>query len=170
MIVKRRAAIVAVVLVVAAAAWFLLASRQTEDARIRQRLNELTELVSAAGPVTGQDILIQLGKLRKFFTEDVVVVIGERLPEIRGRDHLVSMAQAALSRETDISVSFEDLDITVNPDERHALAVVTLLVTGASSDEAKSVTARELELDMAKVDGDWLIKTVRPVEVFELDQ
>ena len=87
MIVKKRALIVAVVLVVAAAAWFILASRQTEDAKIRQRLNELAELVSASGPMRGQEILIQLAKLRKFFTEDVVVVIGERLPEIQGRDH-----------------------------------------------------------------------------------
>lgn len=167
---KRRAAVIAVVLVVAGAAWFLLASRQTEDARIRQRLGELAELVSAAGPVRGQDILIRLGKLRKFFTENVVVVIGGRLPEIRGRDQLLSMAQAALSRETDMDVSFEDIDVTVNPDELHAMAKVTVVVAGVSSDEAKSVSARELGLDMAKIDGEWLIKAIRRVEVFELDR
>ena len=79
------------------------------------------------------------------------------------------MAQAALNRETDMSVSFEDIDVTVNPDDRHAMAVVTVFVTGVSSDEAKSVSARELEMDMAKIDGEWLIKTIRPVEVLELD-
>jgi len=168
-IVKKGIAVVAVALVVVAAAWYLLASRQTEDARIRKRLNELTELISDSAGASGQDLLIQPVRLGKFFTENVVITIGERLPEIRGRDHLVAMAQAAFSRETTINVSFEDIDVTVNSDKRHALVIVNVLVTGASSDEARSVSTRQLELDMTKVDGEWLIQAVRPIEVFELD-
>ena len=165
---KNRAAAAVVVLVGLVAAWLWLASEQTEDAKIQRRLGELTELVSDARAARGQAMIIRLGKLKRFFTEDVVVIVSDRIPEIRGQEALLGAAQVAMRAESGMNVAFKDVKVIVNPDGRHAQATVTVVMTGVSSDEARSISA--LELDMTKLDGEWLIRSVSPVEVMRLDR
>jgi hypothetical protein len=45
----------------------------------------------------------------------------------------------------------------------------TFEVRGASSQQARSVDAKELEVDLMKVDGAWVIQAIRPVEAMKLD-
>jgi len=166
---KKRFVLAVVILGLVVGVWFLIAGRQTEDSRIRHRLNLLAEMLSDTGDNTGQDLLIRPVKLGKFFAEDVVVVVSDRLPEIKGRDSLVAMAERAMRQTSSMSVSFADMEVMVNPDDRHAQVNITVLVSGADSAEATSVNAQEFELHMAKLEGEWVIKSVRPVEVMELD-
>ena len=172
---QRRVVAVAVVLGLVAVAglavviWFVQASAQGEQSRIRRRLEELTELFSNAGGQDGSAALVRLASLRQFFTEDVVVQLSDEIPELRGRDQLIATADRGLRHETGLKVTFEDIAIVLADSQRRAQANVTVLVTGVRSSEAKSVNARELEMDLVKPDGDWLIEAVRRVEVLELD-
>jgi hypothetical protein len=45
----------------------------------------------------------------------------------------------------------------------------TFVVRGASSQQARSVGAKEFEVGLMKVDGAWVIQAIRPVEAMKLD-
>ena len=44
----------------------------------------------------------------------------------------------------------------------------TVIVTGVHSQEGRSLDAKELEMDLVKADGAWVIQAVRPVEAMTL--
>ena len=169
MVNKKSAVIVVLLVALVVVVWIVKASDQGEQGRIRRRLDDLTELLSSAGAKKGPAALLQLASLQKFFTEEVTVKVSDEISEISGRDNLVAAARVVLQHEAGMKVSFADITVALEPGERQAQINVTVLVRGVTSKEAKSIDVRELEIDLVRPDGDWLIDAVRPVEVLELD-
>ena len=165
---NKRAALIAVVAALGLVVWLAI-PRLGEQGRIRRRLSELAESVSGGRRPQGAALLAHLARVGNFFTEDVSIKVGDVVPELRGREQVVGLAQRALQHAVNVKVTFADIAVRLEDDERRAQVTATVLVTGASSAEAESVNARELEIDLVKPDGDWLIEAVRPVAVFELD-
>ena len=89
--------------------------------------------------------------------------------KVKGRSNLLKMAHFALQQEPDLTVAFEDMNVIYDTETQLALVNTTVIVTGVQSQQARSLDARELEMDLVKTDGEWVIKAVRPVEVIKLD-
>ncbi|MFQ5881508.1 MAG: nuclear transport factor 2 family protein [Candidatus Methylomirabilales bacterium] len=167
MVIKNPVTIAAAVLGLLIVVWFVF--QKNEDDRIRQRLNELAHVVSTMKQKKDTARLIHIATLKQFFTEDVTVEIHPDIQKVKGRDTLLKMAHIALERATSLTVAFKDTSVDHDDGVQHARVNTTVVVTGVHSREAKSVDAQELEIDLVKAEGEWLIKAVRPVEAMKLD-
>jgi hypothetical protein len=156
-------AVLAVLIVV----WLLYP--KSEEDRIRQRLDELAHVVSTTEQQRDAARLIHIAGLQQFFSEDVTVAIRPNMRKVTGRSDLLKAAHFALQQEPGMTVAFEDMTVTHDAGTRHAVVNTTLIVTGVQSQHARSFDAQELEMDLVKADGEWVIKTVRPVEAIKLD-
>ena len=165
---NQRAALIAVVAALGLVVWLAI-PRLGEQGRIRRRLADLAESVSGGRRPQGAALLAHILRLGNFFTEDVSIKVGGAVPELHGRDQVLGLAQRALQYEVNLKVTFADIVVRLEDNERRAQVTATVLVKGTTSAEAESVNARKLQLDLVKPDGDWLIEAIRPVEVFELD-
>lgn len=164
---KNPVAIAAVTLAVVVVAWLMFP--KSEEHRIRQRLHELTEVISSTQHQRGTSRLVHVTGLREFFTGDVTVHIGDGIPRVKNRDTLLQMAHVALHHEPALTVAFTDLSVTHDRGTPYARVNATVVVTGVHSQQAKSVDAREVKMDMVKNEGEWRIQAVRPVQVMKLD-
>ncbi len=167
---KKRFVPIVVILALVVGGWFFIAGRQTEDSLIRHRLDTLAKMLSDTGPKTGQDLLIRSAQLGQFFAEDVVVVLTDRATEIRGRQSLVVMAERATREVASMDVDFADVEVIVNSDKQHAQVNITVFITGEETAQMAAFNAQEFELQMTKIDGEWVINAVAPVEVLHLDR
>ncbi|MFQ5988568.1 MAG: nuclear transport factor 2 family protein [Candidatus Methylomirabilales bacterium] len=164
---KNPVAIAAGVLAIVVVVW-LVYPRSEED-RIRQRLHELAEVVSTTQQHRDAARLIHIAGLKQFFTDDVTVQIKGNIPHVKDRRKLLQMAHVALQQEPNLAVAFEDISVIYDNGTQQAQVNTTVVVTGAHSQRAKSVEAQEMEMDLVKPAGEWLIKAVRPVEVMRLE-
>jgi hypothetical protein len=166
---RKAAAPLAVIVGLAGLFWLVKFPADGEMGRIKSRLTELTDLISEPHPSQGTGMLVVLAKLQTFFTEDVTVKINDQIPQITGRDQLVAIAHRGLQHESGIEVRFEDMTVRFDQNESTASVSVTVVLTGGRSNEAQSIHAQALELDMLQVEGKWRIKTIRPLQVLRLE-
>lgn len=167
MVTKKPVAIAAAVLGVVVVAWFVF--HKNEDDRIRQRLHELAYVVSTTKEKQDTARLIHIAGLKQFFTQGVTVEINSETRKVTGRDNLLKMAHVALTHEPGLTVAFKDLSVFTDDGTPHARVNTTVFVTGVQSQKARTVNAQELEMDLVKADGEWVIQAVRPVKAMELD-
>jgi len=167
MTIKNPVAIAAAVIGILIVVW--LVYPKSEEDRIRQRLDELAYVVSTTNQQRDAARLIHIAGLKQFFTEDVTVEVKPDIRKVKGRSNLLKMAHFALQQEPDLTVAFEDMTVTRDSGMQLALVNTTVIVTGVQNQQARSLDARELEMDLVKTDGEWVIKAVRPVEVIKLD-
>ncbi len=164
---KNSVAIAAAVLGILIVVW--LVYPKSEEDHIRQRLHELAEVVSTTQQHRDAARLIHIAGLQQFFTEDVSVHINGNIPNVGDRKKLLQMAHVALQQEPNLTVAFEDMSVIYDNGTQQAQVNTTVVVTGAHSQRAKSVNAQEMEMDLVKPEGEWLIKAVRPVEVMKIE-
>lgn len=167
MSVKNPVAIAAAVLGIVVVVW-LVYPRSEED-RIRRRLDELAQVVSTTKQHRDTARLIHIAGLQRFFTEDVTVELKRDMRKVKSRGDLLQMAHVALQQEPGLTVAFEDMTVIHDTGTQHAVVNTTVIVTGVQSHHAKSFDAQELEMDLVKADGEWVIQSVRPVEAIKLD-
>jgi hypothetical protein len=167
MTIKNPVAIAAAVLGILVVVW--LVYPKSEEDRIRQRLDELAYVVSTTNQQRDTARLIHIAGLKQFFTEEVAVEVNPDIRKVKGRSNLLKMAHFALQQEPDLTVAFEDMNVIYDTGTQLALVNTTVIVTGVQSQQARSLDARELEMDLVKADGEWVIKAVRPVEVIKLE-
>ena len=165
--VKNPVAIAAVVLGILVVIW--LVYPKNEAYHIRQRLHELADVVSSTQQQRDAARLIHIAGLKQFFTKDVTVQLNGNIPRVMDRNTLLQIAHVALQQEPGLTVTFTDIAVTHDDGTQQARVNTTVVVTGVHSPKAKSVDARELEMDLLKADGEWRIRAVRPVEVMKLD-
>ena len=164
---KNPVAIAIAVLGILIVVW--LVYPKSEEDHIRQRLHELAETVSTTREHRDAARLIHIAGLKQFFTEDVSVHFHGNIPSVGDRKKLLQMAYVALQQEPNLTVAFEDITVIYNDGTQQAQVNTTVVVTGAHSQRAKSVNAQEMEMDLVKPEGEWLIKVVRPVEVMKIE-
>ncbi|MFQ5801589.1 MAG: nuclear transport factor 2 family protein [Candidatus Methylomirabilales bacterium] len=164
---KNPVAIVAVALGMLIVVW--LVYPKNEAYRIRQRLDQLADVVSSTQQQSDAARLVHIAGLRQFFTEDVSVKLNGNIPQVKDRNTLLRIAQGALQQEPSLTVAFTDISVSHADGTQQARVNTTVVVTGVHSPKAKSVDAQELEMDLVKAKGEWRIKAVWPVEVMKLD-
>jgi hypothetical protein len=137
-----------------------------DNHRIRTVLDDLAATVSHTGG-DGLSQLTQAAKLGRFFTQDVVIDLGSGFSPIRGRDTVMALAAKAQIPGEGFHVRFVDVTVSVDPSGVRAVAGMTATVQGRSLSDLQAIDAKELEMELQKVDGEWRIDRVIGVEAIQ---
>jgi hypothetical protein len=136
----------------------------SDERAIRQRLDALTaDINTTAGE--GLGAVAHAAGLTSFFTEDVVVDLGEGASPIVGRATLVGMASRLQRRTAAFHLRFDDVGVRLGPDRTTAdVALTASFVQRAEGTDAGSMDAREFALTLTKQSGVWRIARVTAVD------
>ena len=134
---------------------------------MRQRLDALTVAVNTTVP-DGLGTLAHAADIGGYFTEDVVVDLGEDSAPIVGRATLVGMARRLQRRTAAFRLRFDDIGVRLREEGSAAdvtlTASSTLREAGESGEAGESTDARELRLAMTKASGNWRISRITAVD------
>jgi hypothetical protein len=137
-----------------------------ERRAINDRLREFTEHVNS--PETqGVGTLGRAAELGGFFTEDVVVELGEGTTPIAGREMLMAMAVRLQPRLSAFTVSFVDENIQLAADRQSADVTLTAAFIRRDPSARQSMDAREFKLAMRRVDGEWKMARVTAIDTLK---
>ncbi len=134
-----------------------------EERVVRERLLALAGKANSTVPV-GIASVLQGADIGGYFTEDVVLELGEETTPIVGRATLVGMATRLQRRTSAFRLRFDDIGVRLRPDG--TTADVTLTVSSILRDGAagESTDAREFNLTMTRAAGTWRIARATAVD------
>ena len=147
---------------IAAYAWWTGPERQ-----IRRVLASIAERVSHDGPLQGVAAASAAAGLHGHFAADVVIEAGRPFGPMKGRDAVTAAAARILMVTPALRLEFVDTTISVAPDGQSATVDCTAMATIKDRTGQESVDAREVMMIWALVDGNWVIRTVKTVDVLE---
>ena len=136
----------------------------SEARQIRRRLGALAETASVGGGETNLVRMAKAARLAGYFTEDITIDPGSPSTVIRGRDALRVMAARTQMSPEGLRIELVDVQIAVPAEGARATASMT--VQGSGGDFAtgdQMIDAREIEMTLVKLDGEWLIQGVSAV-------
>ena len=154
-------AICAAAALAAGCAWW-----RNEKAAITERLRAFTHVVNAAAP-EGLGSVSRAAEIGSFFTDDVVVELGEGATPIAGRETLMAMAMRLQPRLAQFTIGFTDANITVAPDSQSADVTLTVEFMSRDKSTRQQMDAREFKLAMRKGDGVWKMSRVTAVDTLK---
>jgi hypothetical protein len=110
----------------------------------------------------------RLASLRNALAENIQVSTGATAapgaqipPELVGRDAVLALAARWAPPAGGVTVEFVDAQITLDPGNVTAQVYCTVQATSGPP-ERPVVDARELTVGFSKIDGEWLVSSVRP--------
>jgi hypothetical protein len=133
-----------------------------DEAIVRDRLEALVAELNE-GAAGGLGLVGRAAKIGSFFTEDIVVDVGEGGEPIRGREAVMGTAARLQPRTALLTVAIHDVDVTIGEGGTAGVDLTATLTKHEESASESSIDAREFELEMRKVDGDWLIARVTAI-------
>ena len=162
---RRRPILVSLaVLVLAVVAWRYWMPDDKRD--VRRRLNafaaEFNE-TTAAGVAT----IAHAARIGTYFTEDVVIELGDGAPPIRGRQTLIAMATRLQPRTSAFTLELLDQNVTISSPSTADVSVTAAFRRRGPVAGEDAVEARELALKMVKTGRDWRVSEVKAVETFK---
>lgn len=161
---RRRGTVVLVLLVAGVLGLWTWSSRYPPQEReIRARLDEFTAAFNAA-PGNGLSGLAHAARLGQFFTEDVVVELGQGSPPLHGRDTLMGMAARLQPRTAEYRLEIADVHVDVRSDHEAEVALTALLHARSRASAADSLDAREFAAEVRKEGGAWRVSRVIAVD------
>jgi hypothetical protein len=141
-----------------------------EEGAIRDQIETLAETLSVPANEAELGRVARIAALRKAFAPDVRVAIGgsaspgaQVQPEIVGRDAMLGLVGRWVPPPGGVEVEFVDVQVTLDESGTNAQVYGTARAT-SGTDERPVVDARELTVGFSKIDGDWVITSVRPEE------
>ena len=158
----QRAAVAAILCLTLAACW-----SRDERAVIRQRLDAFAETVNKGGGSGLPAAATHALGLAAFFTDDVVVTLGDGTAPIQGRDMLMSMAMRLQPRTSAYTLDFEDVNVQLGTDGQSAEVDLTAEFIRRAPDARQSMDAREFKLEMRRDDGEWKIASVEAIRTLK---
>lgn len=135
-----------------------------DEALIQRQLHKLAEVASFPSNEAPLAKLTNAAKLANFFTVDGEVDMAPwnyQRVNINGRDELRQAAVGARNAFMSLSVTVESVAIVLGPAD--GLANVRLSLTGRTSQDTEA-RSQPVQLDLRKVDGDWLIRRITTEE------
>ena len=150
--VKIAAAAVAIA-AAGAIAWRYVLPNDERD--VRRRLDALAAEFNQS-TTDGLGTVARAARIGSFFTEDVVVELGQGSPPIHGRETLIGMSTRLQPRTAAFVLEFSDVTVDLL-DAAHAEVTFTLVIRRRSESGAESLDAREFAVDMRKAGGDWRV-------------
>ena len=135
-----------------------------DEALIQRQLHKLAEVASFPSNEAPLAKLTNAAKLANFFTVDGEVDMAPwnyQRVIINGRDELRQAAVGARNAVMSLSVTAEGVVIVLGPADGQA--TVRLSLTGRTSQDPEA-RSQPVQLDLRKVDGDWLIRRITTEE------
>ena len=131
---------------------------------IRRRLVELARTVSSSPNESDLTRLAAARNVAGFFSAHVelkltVPELGQR--DSMDREEIPPMVVTARSRAGGLQVKFPDINVTVAPDKRSAVADLTV---EANISSERDRLLQEMKFTLQKIDGQWLITRVETVQ------
>lgn len=161
---KRTIQIVLLLALVAGGVWLWRVLFPGDEVLIRRQLADLAEVASFAADEPPLARRTNAAKVAAFFTVDAELDIqpwGYRRMGLRGRDALREAAIGARLALSSLSVSAANVEVKLSPVEERAAVRFTLIASSNRNPERQS---QEMELEMSKDGGDWLIHRARTVD------
>lgn len=161
---RRGAALVALAagLVVAWQWW-----PSSDERAVRARLDSLTAAANRT-PGEGLAAVTWAAELGHFFTEDVVVDLGEGSAPISGRSTLVGMTARLGPRTGEAKLRLDDVAVAFDRGPGTADVRLTVsFVRPATVTEAASLDAREFALELVPGSDGWQIAHARAVDTLQ---
>ncbi len=157
---------VAGVVALAAIAFVVWSRWGSNDERvIGERLEALRTEVNHS-TADGLANIARAASIGSYFTEDVVVDLGEGSAPIRGRMTLIGMAERLQPRTSAFRMELDDVTIEMTPGATTADATLTAsFIRRSVSTGEESRDAREFGLGLVKAGGTWRIARVTAIDV-----
>jgi hypothetical protein len=152
--------------VLAALALLVWSRRGSGDERaIREQLEALRAEVNRS-TTDGLANIARAANIGSYFTEDVVVDLGQGTAPIRGRLTLMGMAERLQPRTAAFRMELDDVGIEMTPGASTADATLTIsFIRRSISTGEESRDAREFALGLMKAGGTWRIAHVTAIDV-----
>ena len=158
----ERAAVAGILCLTLVACW-----SRDERAVIRQRLDAFAEAVNKGGGSGLAGAATHAIGLANFFTNDVVITLGDGTAPIQGRDMLMSMAMRLQPRTSEYTLDFEDVNVQLASDGQSAEVGLTAEFIRREPGARQSMDAREFKLQMRLDDGEWKIASVDAIQTLK---
>ena len=140
----------------AVGAYFLFFAEK-EDARIRRGFNELSETVRKNGN-EGMLVALEKAKTASKFFDDYCTLRLDQIPQgvgVMSRDNVASNTAR---------ISFYDMAVLVDPGGKEAQVTFTAVFKGSGAGRSLE-EPREMDAELVKKNGRWLIRTLAFREV-----
>jgi hypothetical protein len=134
-----------------------------EEREIRARLDEFTRTFNATAQ-EGLAGLAHAARLGQFFTDHVVVELGQGSPPIEGRDILIGMAARLQPRTAEYRLEIADVHVDVRNDQTAEVALTAVLHRRSRASAGDSLDAREFAVEVTKEGGTWRVRRVLAVD------
>ena len=156
----------AVLLIVAGAGFAVYRWWSGPEGQIRRVLDEISEALGHDAPVTPLQTASRAAALRDLVASDIVISPGQPFSPIHGRDAVIGMAARISAGAESFEIEFVDVNITVASSGTSAMVDLTVKVTAHNRGQ-ETVDAREVMMEFAYVDGQWVVKNAEAIPVLE---
>jgi len=157
---------------VAAGLWLWAVLFPSPEKVVRQRLATVAQRPSFTADESALARLADAESLAGYFSTNVEInldVPGRSQLTITGRDEVTQHAAAADSMVSSLSVKFLDVDVTIGPDKRSAVADFTV---EARVGDDQDLIVQEMKFTLQKISGQWLItrvETIRTLSILDFE-
>lgn len=136
------------------------------ERQIRRRLTALADEFNSSS-TNGLGVAAKAVRLGDYFTDDVIVDLGQGSSTIAGRDTLMGMAARLQPRTASFALQVDDITVAPAADGRTAIVALTLTITRTNNaTREQSLDAREFSLEMRKPD-EWRIARATAVDTIK---
>lgn len=146
---------------VAAVVWIVWSG--TDESAIRGELDDLAALANSSAS-DGLGTVARAAGFGTFFTENVVIDLGQGAAPIIGREMLIGMASRLQPRTAAFELEFADVTVHKTMENEADVDLTATFTRRSEGTAERSIDAREFALTMRKIGGRWRIATVRTVD------
>jgi hypothetical protein len=161
---RRSLFILLAAVVLGVGAWRLWSPDDRRD--VHRRLNAF-EAEFNESTAAGLATIAHAARIGTYFTDDVVVELGEGVPPIRGRETLTAMAARLQPRTGAFTLDLVDQNVTISSPSTADVSLTAAFRRRGRVSGEDAVEAQELALRMVKIGGHWLVSEVKSVEAFK---
>jgi hypothetical protein len=162
----RRAVAVGAAAVVLIGLWAWRTWWPSEPQQIRRQLlsfaSDFNETTTA-----GLGTVAHAAKLSSYFTDDIIVDLGKGTPPIQGRETLIGMAMRLQPRTAAFRLELLDITVAMKSADSADVSLTAAFRRRSLGTGEESIDARELQVAMVKVNGEWRVSRVKTVDPFE---
>lgn len=147
---------------------FAAACGDSDERAIKNQMSAIAESLSVPENDGELGRIARLAVLRKVLAPGIAVSTGasprpaaEVPPELVGRDAVLALVGRWVSPAGGVTIEFVDMQVTLDATRATAQVYCTARIS-SGPDERPVVDARELTIGFSRMDGSWLIASVRP--------
>jgi hypothetical protein len=146
---------------------FAVGCGDTDERAIRNQMSAVAESLTVPENDGELGRVARIATLRNLLAPDIAVSTGaprpgaEVPPELVGRDAVLALAGRWVPPAGGVTIEFVDMQVTMDAGRSTAQVYCTARIS-SGPDDRPLVDARELTIGFARIDGSWLIASVRP--------